>query len=110
MRFAFTKLLLVSLIFTASAGAVQRPPRNAAAFCTVEGGKGSVKCGGANYMACTELHPNNDEGTGVCQTEEVLPSCCAASPDSPDRTAKECHCCNGARKQSNITIPYDPVL
>lgn len=68
--------------------------------CTPDGGNGSVRCGGQYASACIALHPDNDEGTGVCQTEDTLPNCCAASPDSADRTATACQCC---RKHAQVT-------
>lgn len=56
-------------------------------YCTPDGGKGSVRCGGANNMACVELHHD------ICAADDVLPNCCAASPLSADRKAAQCSCC-----------------
>lgn len=69
-------------------------------YCTPEGSKTSVKCGG-QYSACIQLHED------ICGSEDPMPPCCAASPDSPDRTAQTCLCC--MRKESSVTIPYDPL-
>lgn len=104
-RGAILAALLFIAVSTMAGYALQKS--KPADHCTPDGGNGSVRCGGEYAQACITLHPDNDEGTGVCQTEDTLPNCCAASPDSADRTAVSCQCCSKAKKAA-ITIPYDP--
>lgn len=92
-------LLILVIAMIAMPGAAQKKKRMSD-FCTPDG-KAGVKCGGSQYMSCIELHPD------ICDSEDVLPSCCAASPLSPDQTAVSCHCCAKHAQLSEVTIPYD---
>jgi hypothetical protein len=96
---------LLCAIFIAStvfAGAAQKRPRDGS-YCTPDGGKGAVRCGNVSYMACIEIHPD------ICSLEDPMPSCCASSSESPDRTAQYCQCCAKKKASVKITIPYDSL-
>lgn len=95
-----TSLLIGLMLIVALTGSAQKKKRKVD-FCTVEGGHGAARCGGQSYMACVELHED------ICGSEDVLPSCCAASPLSADQTAVSCHCC---AKKANLTSKETEIL
>jgi hypothetical protein len=61
-----------------------------APYCTPQGKAPGVACS-YNGQTCIELHPD------LCVSDEPVPNCCNASPESQDRNAKACHCC-GSQK------------